>query len=282
MNISVVVLHYQSFEETVKCIESFSSYNDVSNIIIVCNGSSNDSDSKIASFFKGRDSVFVLSSPSNLGFAKGMNIGFSYAKNKLNSDLIVCLNNDTRINQPEFFTNLRKYAEEHLIGVIGPDIINRDGIHQNPSYIYSSFLDYAKKEYQFAINGIRRCKLFFGLPELFYCVRKKIFINKKKSKPIEKHIVLHGACLIFGPQYFSKFNGLFDKTFLYGEESILSALCEISNIKIEYLNALKLLHNEAVSTRIGFKSTVKRHKFYYENILNSRKELLKIVRGEYL
>jgi len=68
-----------------------------------------------------------------LGFAKGNNIGFNYAKYLLKSDFIALLNNDTYIKQPEFISLIIAKYDKFKFDVIGPDVISPiDNSHQNP------------------------------------------------------------------------------------------------------------------------------------------------------
>ena len=63
--------------------------------MIVDNGSSNNSGKLIDSKYKDMSNIHVILLKDNLGFAKGNNIGFQYAKKELNCDFICMLNNDT-------------------------------------------------------------------------------------------------------------------------------------------------------------------------------------------
>lgn len=49
------------------------------------------------------DKVLVLKLTSNLGFAKGNNVGYKYAVKELKCDFICILNNDTLLVQDDFF-----------------------------------------------------------------------------------------------------------------------------------------------------------------------------------
>lgn len=49
----------------------------------------------------------------NLGFARGNNKGYRYAKNTLGCNYIIMLNNDTIIIQHDFLSIIRKEFEEN-------------------------------------------------------------------------------------------------------------------------------------------------------------------------
>lgn len=275
-DISVVILHYNSIEETQNCIKSIRQISEC-NIVIVCNGSSNNSDYELPKIYGQSENIFILINEKNEGFAKGLNKGILYAKTELYSIIIICLNNDIEMIQEDFFENLLSYANANEVGVIGPDIVNLSGVHQNPSAISKDFKCYAIAERRKALVGINRCKTFFGLPEIVYCIFRKIRPARVTSRDKNEIIKIHGACLILGPLFLKQYDGLCPDTFLYGEEDILSFMCYKNHIPMSYVEKLRVLHREAVSTKVDMKNLRKRHLFYYENLFNSENEFLKMI-----
>ena len=80
---------------------------------------------------------------------------------------------------------------------------------------------------------------------------------------------IHGCFLIFSKHYIDVFDGLYDKTFLYGEEILLKLRCERAGMKMWFLSDLKALHNESQTEKyIGGKVNEK-HRRRYINVLNS-------------
>lgn len=280
INLLVVVLHYKSSDDTISCVNSILNKNDsVINIAIVCNGSNDESDEFIYNKYFGYNNVHVIVLAKNLGFACGMNVGIKYGK-EIGARIIVCANNDVEFVQNDFFRILESKYFEKTFGVIGPDVINLDNIHQNPTYMPKSIKKYALKEYKKTINGIKRCKYFKGTLEYIFCIIKKIFPKKKKNNDKNSLLRLHGACIIFGSEFLNAYNGFNDETFLYGEEEILTYMCLKKNISMQYCNELKILHKEAKSTKIVYKNIIKRHLIFYENYSQSLKILLKLIENE--
>ena len=108
MEISFVVLHYQDLETTNECVNNICQLKkstDV-NIVIVDNNSPNNSGLELKNTYSNSKNIHVLCNPVNEGFAKGNNLGYSYAKNELQSKIIVVMNNDVMIIQHNFIRGI--------------------------------------------------------------------------------------------------------------------------------------------------------------------------------
>ena len=259
--------------ETISCVEKLFklklSENTRSHIIIVCNGSKNGSDEIIENKYNDMKNTIVICSKENIGFARGNNLGYMYAKNQINCDFIVMMNSDVEIRTDCIDKLLQQAYKQFNFGVLGPDVLNLNGVHCNPV----NNCPKTKKELYNMIKQAKRrllyCKTGY---EYIYCIYNRI--KKKLKKSIEVNgtqidCAIHGCCIILSQLYINRFNGLYDKTFLYGEEAILQYICLRENIKILYYPKIKVIHKEAVSTKSDFKSVLKRHSFYYRNLLES-------------
>ena len=124
MKFTFVILHYLTTEDTVECIDSIikNIKYDNYNIIVVDNGSYNNSGEKLKRIYESNKSIKIILNKNNLGFAKGNNLGFNYAKYELNSDFVALINNDTIINQYDFITNIIKSYNKYNFDILGPDI----------------------------------------------------------------------------------------------------------------------------------------------------------------
>ncbi|HFI0516497.1 TPA: glycosyltransferase family 2 protein, partial [Streptococcus suis] len=83
-----VILHFIALEMTIETIEvllkNFSKYD--FNIIVVDNASPNDSGRELSEMYKNHQRIDIMLSDKNLGFAKGNNLGYSFAKLKYQPD----------------------------------------------------------------------------------------------------------------------------------------------------------------------------------------------------
>lgn len=274
MIISFVVLHYLSDKDTIECVDSI--LNNVKypnlNIVIVDNASTNDSFSVLKNYYDSdlyKSKVFLLSSKENVGFAKGNNIGFHYCKYNLKSDFIVLLNNDVIIEQNNFCDLIIKKWEKKDYYVLGPDIITKDGIHQNPL---------KQKKWSLLKLHLFNLKNYIRLADSYLLFIDKYLLRFRNKKLANKYIIgdvenvrLHGACLIFSPDYVEKFDGLCDKTFLYMEEDILQMEMDHYDFKMLYSSELSLMHKEDVSTNMIVKNSRKKQQFFLKNLIKSTK-----------
>lgn len=254
LKVTYVVLHYMATKDTIECVESIVnnvkvSNNTIINVVIVDNGSPNDSYQELFEKFKKNKNVFLINSSENLGFARGNNLGFRYAKYQLKSDFIVLLNNDTIIEQNYFNDILISKYEEKKYFVLGPDIITANGYHQNPlnkktwgimELYYFRFKLHVKIMLSY-FNGML-FKMAKGKKETDY-------LKEALEYDIE-NTALHGACLIFSPLYIKKFDGINDKTFLYMEEDLLKLASDFYGFLMMYTPELKILHKEDVTTNM--------------------------------
>ena len=130
-----VILHYLTEKDTIACIDSIINNIEYENyaIVVVDNGSVNQSGEMLLKYYSKNKKIKIIINHENLGFAKGHNIGFKYAKHTLKSDFIALLNNDTFVKQSNFIQRIIEKFGTTPFHILGPDIIStKDGRHQNP------------------------------------------------------------------------------------------------------------------------------------------------------
>lgn len=281
MNIVYVILHYLAGQDTVECVESIinaslESEHNIS-IVVVDNGSTNDSYDFLKKKLGNNDKVMLLHSEENLGFAKGNNIGFRYAKHQLKADFIVMLNNDTILSQKDFNEVLVRKYEQKKFAVLGPDIITADGYHQNPGSKQSWSLK-ELKVYRLK-KRIRLLLTYIGLDSSLgeaLAKNKEVYRDKALQEDVE-NTILHGACMIFSPHYITRFEGLNDGTFLYMEEDILKMYADYYGFTMIYSSELKIFHKEDAATNMIMENRNKKNRWKYKQLINSSKVCSKIL-----
>lgn len=243
-----VVLHFKTKPDTIRCVESLKNiiYKN-KEIVIVDNGSRDGSGEELQRKYEAPDCHVIISKKNN-GFARGNNLGFDYAKNTLEADFIVLLNNDTFIEQLEFVDIMIKKYNGTQFYVCGPDIIDRlsGGGHLNPQRQYNTTF--------FGMLHFRRAcirKIISTYSPKFKLVNSIDSENKAIKPFVAEDIegcMLQGSCLIFSPLYIEKYNGLYAGTFMYLEEDILKLQMDILGHKMLYAHELKVNHLGQSST----------------------------------
>lgn len=275
MNVAFVILNYLTYKDTIECVDSILNMNYKNiDIIIVDNNSNNESLQQINKKYNTYRNVYILHNDLNLGFAKGNNVGYSFAKYNLNPDFIILLNNDTIINQKDFCEILIEHYKKNKFDIGGPTINTlKDSINQNP-------IPFKLNDKKSILKDIIKCKILelfciFNLDLQIKKVNKKIKKNKNKND-----YMLHGSCLIFSKKYIDNYEGLYPKTFLYGEENILKYISIRDNLKMVYINNVYIIHKEDATMDKIYKTEKNKRLSLYKNYIKSLKILYKLMNGE--
>lgn len=210
--ISIIILNWNGWKDTIECIKSLYKVSSISfTVIVVDNGSANDSVSQISKFveenyfhvlyvdegesldtpLKDRDLVLYKLS-ENYGFAKGNNMGLKLLKDQI-IDYFWILNNDTVVEH-DSVKLLMDFMEQH-----------KDYVACTPQI-----------RYFMPSNRIWNCggKLFFGFRKYYYNEEENI-IFKKDYFDIS---FVTGCALFIRPQLLDENVNLFTERFFFGEE----------------------------------------------------------------
>jgi GT2 family glycosyltransferase len=215
-DVKIVVVDNSSFEDDLECLRN-----------------------SIVDLDINKDRLILIESKYNLGYFKGLNLGIEWALKNEHPQFIVIGNNDLEFYD-DFLLNLMSLDINANELVIAPDIITREGIHENPHLIQRmSFIRKLKLEIYFSCYFVAR------IITLFYSTERK-----HKSIDLERKYIHMGigALYVLTPFFFHHFNKLWDYVFLYGEEAILAGQVNSVNGKIVYEPSLKCYHNESSTT----------------------------------
>ena len=230
--IAIVILNYLNYWDTIECVESALriDYKD-KEIVIVDNGSSNESFERLNKEFKSNHHIFILQSKKNVGFAKGNNIGIKFSRCQLKADYILVVNNDVVFRDWTILKKMRNHDRSN-IGIIGCDILLSNGFIQKP---YKVYLGFPEILYKYIVYIFKTYPLICNF-----------FWNKLDKKNQEE--VLHGCILFFTPSFFKYYKGFYPKTFLYCEEEILKLMCKMYGLKQKKLHSTYIYHKEDQSS----------------------------------
>ena len=250
----VVILNYMNYRETEECTNSvlkqnYSNYH----ILIVDNGSNNESYLYLKRVYKGNPRVSVIKTGKNYGFAKGNNIGIHYAKNTLEAEYIMLLNSDTILTDLRYIRDMVE-ADEKGIGVIGSNILQRDSKNIRKIHRYVVF------------PGTLIYYLKIVAERNGFCQWQSVLEDRLLK--CKGSYILQGCVLLLTPDYFSFYDDLDSRTFLYCEEELLYLRCEKVGLKEKLVEDISLFHKCGRSSQILYKN---RSDIFYKYLLSSYK-----------
>lgn len=285
-----VILHYQTRNDTVECVNSILtniSYQNLK-IIVVDNGSPNESGFELFNYFGENPGIKVILNERNLGFTDGNNVGFRYAKHQNHADFICMINNDTIIEQRNFIEVIIEKSKTTPFHILGPDIVTYSGDHQNPAFNKLSTLP-AVENY---IRHYRKVLFlnYLALDKFLEKIKKSIIpksnihfenINIKPDYSVEQSgKMLHGSALIFSRSFIDKYEGLYAGPFMYGEEAILDFIVRRDNLTTLYCPDIKIIHKDDSSTNYVYRKPLIKRRFYLKNFITSLRILQKLMKEE--
>lgn len=224
MDISVIIINYNTKQLTLNCIESVISHtHGVDYEIILVDNASTDGSREL---FSNDNRINYIYCENNGGFGCGNNRGMEVAKGKyfflLNSDTLL-LNNALK----EFYV----YAESH-----------------NPNIIYGCYLIGKDEKYA--------CSFFYYPAFTVKQFMARIF-HVKKYLPVDytnKEVeAVSGADMFIPKKAIQEVGGFDENIFLYGEEGELQYRMAKAGYKSVIINSPKIQHLEGQSSKPSIK-----------------------------
>ena len=136
MSIYIVIPNWNGAEFLRPCLDSLLAQTIKCNIIVVENGSTDESDTILATY---GNKITVLKQPKNLGFAGGVNVGIKYAI-KNGANYVALFNNDA-IAEPNWLETLVKTMQSNNnLGIVTSKIVHvNDNILDSTGDFYTIF-----------------------------------------------------------------------------------------------------------------------------------------------
>lgn len=239
LKIAAVVLHYMNTGDTIECVDSLiKNCEQLCMITIVDNASPNASVGKLKRRYKGNEVVKVIRAGKNYGFARGNNIGIKYVRERVGANFILCLNSDIIIKKKDFIEEMLKVYHTG-VGVIGPEIRLINGRKQQEYQFYYEWKS-------LLTQGLVKLTAYWGWKGIPSLLCTYLEANGKSQK------IIHGCIFMLTPDFLEHYKGLFDKTFLYGEEPILYYDCMRAGLKQMMTQKAVAFHKEDGSSKLGF------------------------------
>lgn len=250
--IAIVILNYNSFEDTIKlvCELQMQTVSKLMQIVVVDNFSPNNSFYQLTFLERKYSNVKILQTGSNLGYAKGNNFGLEYLDNNVHPEFIAILNNDVKLEYDCFENLIRKYWLLDEPAVIAPRQLDNDakevlGMKMNTFledclrlfYIYRFFLNYSAK------------------------------VNLDTTGKIALDVELVPGCFMFSS--FDRFKnlGFFNSnTFLYVEERFITVEVQKKGWKNYIILDQFYSHSHSKTINSVYDKSA-RYKIYYKSLL---------------
>lgn len=226
VKVAAVVLNYNSWEDTERCVADLEKQTNIENIIIVDNCSPNEDERTHLNSIANRNIIKLLLADYNNGYNAGNNIGIKYAIEN-GVDYILVANPDMRFPDIAYIEKLLESFKDSSVVVVGSDVITPEGHHQNP-------MTKTKEKWQDNFSWI-----------------KNLF-SKKKGKTYQWNdspedscycTSLNGCCLLIRSSFLKNIGYFDERVFLFGEERILGSQVQSLDLKMFYNGSVTAIHN---------------------------------------
>lgn len=241
---AIVLLNYNSSDETIECIKSLDSTlkNSESEIILVDNNSRQTEFTKLDKFLSSLNSsennIHLIKHKINSGFSGGNNVGIEYAL-KNNFEYVLILNNDTIVSDDFLDVLIKEIEDDKNNGIVVPKIYFAKG--------HEFHKDKYKKEDLGKVIWYAGGKIDWDTVNGIHVGVDEVDNNSKYNSVVETDYAT-GACMLVKAELLKKI-GLFDvKYFLYFEDSDLSMRFKNSGYKIKVVPTAIIWHKNAGST----------------------------------
>lgn len=265
--VSIIILNYNTFEMTKKCVKLLKSLNYSNlNIIVVDNASTNNSYEMLDKEFVNTNTL-LLKAPFNGGYSSGNNIGLRKA-DELGSKYVLVINNDIELVNDEYINDCISLMKKNdNLALIGPAVIEDD-----------------KKAYPQFLKRSRPFRTIFYLTFIpLLSIKKKRYVKKHEfdTTSIFTYSV-KGCCMFFDLEVLKNIQYFDEFTFLFLEEAIIGERLLKGQYKVMYYPSLRVIHNH--SHTLNRELSFKQMKSYYRDsyiyyLKEYRSDINKVLKG---
>ncbi len=245
-HVAVIIIHYRSLPNVRTCLQSLRRSKGDLNIspIVVDNAAAESAEVLLTEF---ADWLTVIRTEQNLGFTGGNNAGIQFARNNLDPDTIVLLNDDATVEPTAIATLHHTLHARPLCGAVVPKIYFTAG-----------------REFQSGYQTAEKGQVFWygggaiDWPEMYTFHRAVDEIDRGQYDELEPTPFVTGCCVALRPHLLAKLGGFDEKYFLYWEDVELSLRLQRAGYQTIYQPEAVVWHDNAGSSGAG--STL--HQYY--------------------
>lgn len=258
MSIVAVILNYNDYKTTIKCIKNIASYKLIDKIIIVDNCSTDSSFETLSNYES--DKVHVIKTDKNGGYSYGNNFGIKYAIEKFNAEKIIISNPDVYFTEDIIVKMIDSFKIDNSIAVVAPKVINAFGREEMVAWKLPQWKDDI-------ILSIEILSKLLGNPLRYEKCKLKNDINYVDVVP--------GSFFMISKQSLIDVDFFDEDTFLYCEERILAYKLKQKGYKIILRGDISFIHEHSVSINNAIKSIVSKYKILFASRKIYHKKYLK-------
>lgn len=218
LKVSIIIVTWNTAKITQKCVQTINKFLKNPEIIIVDNGSVDDT----IKILSEESNVKIIENHANLGFAKANNIGLSHATN----EYILFMNSDIELIDNSIVDLITYFQNRPNIGLIGPKFLNPDFSPQ-ASVFPSQNISNAFKEFWLGKDTYSKY-----IP--------------KGNKPI-KVWAISGGCILTRKSFFNKIGKWNEKYFFYFEDLDLCRKVNQLSKDVIFYPECQIIHRHGAS-----------------------------------
>lgn len=237
--IGIIILNYNNWDETLKCINSIlkTTLKVDYRIYLVDNASSIEMPECFYNILDNKTITF-LKSEKNQGYSAGNNIGIKKALED-NCEKILISNNDVYYNENSILELSRFLDLNRDVGIVGPKIYLMDGSIQEINMGVKMGI---REKYKYLI---RKTPLKFLIKDF---LMKFNAINNDLEEPFNVYAV-SGCCFMMTKECAMDITPLDENCFLYEEENIIGCKMEKSGYLTVYNPNSNIIHAHGQATK---------------------------------
>jgi len=215
--IAVVILNYNSFPDTIKLVEVLQQQTVADDlfILVVDNASPNDSYSKLQPLEKRYPNIAVLQTATNLGYARGNNLGLQYLDENIHPQYVAIMNNDIILQNDSLEKLIGKYSALECPAIIAPKQLDANHNEMLPYRMNSFFDDFLNLFYIF--------KIFHKRNALQY-----VDNTGRNAMKVE---MIPGSFMFTAFDRFKEMGFFYPNTFLFVEERFIAVKAKQMNLQ---------------------------------------------------
>jgi hypothetical protein len=241
MDISIIIINYNTDELTIQAIESVIKYCDNFSfeIIVVDNGSKR---TNLKEKLKEYSQVNFFELKSNIGFGRANNFGYL----KSRGNYIFLLNSDAFIIDRCTFSIFINYLRKHKdVGCVGANLVTEN---LEPNICYGNYLSVERVLYNYGLKNVSTEYFEENLATSKYChFNKPTVVDYLSGAALMIKRDLIDKYGFFNPKYFMYFEDM-DLAFRYKQNGFKSVL--IPAVRIVHFGGQSRVNNQKIKRKV--------------------------------